>query len=186
MPFTVYVVDHVGWLPAGSWSAQRREAVCQSAAVAFNQLTTHQSVPAQFIPFIVTASGGTPQPNEPVIHLVRDVDQSIIAARGGNLEPGHGGNTMWIGNEMVSEVYVRLSDAQGVANLIVHETMHNKLDAHPRRLVNDIHRFRPPGYHSYPIVPQWTPENSREMLRGLRNAIPQHYDASHGVMAPQP
>jgi hypothetical protein len=188
MAFSVFVVDHVGWLPANTWSEPFSAAACQQAQMAFNDLLSSSRADPRFRPALVRALPGTPRSNEPVVHLVRDLNQSIIASLGGVPTAGMGGGTVWLRGRMISEVYVQLSTRDRIAGLMVHEIMHNKIDSHPsRRLIRDIHRLQgPPGFHSNPnLVPRWTRQNSEVMLRALSIDIPQHYDPAHGVPPPK-
>jgi hypothetical protein len=182
--FSVYIVDHVGWLPARQWSETRRDQVCRIAKTYLDQVLQaagHQT--------IVSAAPGTPRPHEPVIHLVRDQGQSIIAREGGQLTPNSGGNTGWVNGRMISEVYVQLSNsATGVANLVVHELLHNKTDSHPtRRLTQNIHNLgRRAGFHSFPnLVPRWNNNTRALLLRSLPVRIPQEYAPRLGFPPPK-
>jgi hypothetical protein len=119
-----------------------------------------------------------------VCYMLTSSGRSIVANH--TSDPlGPAGSTIWSTrtNAMISEIYMDATTGDAsrprlLANLIIHELMHNKLDAHPSRAVmSDIHSIRngrvsTGGPISSATTP--SPEDIAAMRRGINLSIPQH------------
>jgi hypothetical protein len=118
-----------------------------------------------------------------VCYLVSRPFNSI--ARNHTSQPlGVAGTTVWStrSRAMISEVYMSAVEGDRarnrlLANLIFHELMHNKLDAHPDRyVVDDIHVIQGGSISHVPVNSSAHPSSSdlAQMRRGLGVQIPQY------------
>lgn len=114
-----------------------------------------------------------------VCYVLADRSRSIV--RRHSSDPlGPGGSTVWStrSHAMISEVYLASADGDRsrsrlLANLILHEWMHNKLDAHPSRAVlRDVHSIRGGTVSHLPVNSSMRP--SAADVRAMRRGIPLH------------
>jgi hypothetical protein len=123
-------------------------------------------------------------PKDLVCYMLSNSSRSIAARHSGG-QPGAAGSTVWSLNSqaMISEIYMDATTGDAsrprlLANLIIHELMHNKLDSHPSNAVlSDIHsiangRVSTSGAITSSSTP--SPEDIRAMRRGIERSIPQH------------
>jgi hypothetical protein len=106
-----------------------------------------------------------------------------IAARHNNGQLGQGGSTVWSlrSQAMISEIYMDAttgdpSRSRLLANLIIHELMHNKLDAHPAS-TGDVHNIKNGRVSTAgAITSASTPSlaDIAAMRRGIDVEMPQH------------
>jgi hypothetical protein len=125
---------------------------------------------------------GEPGPRDLVCYLLPGPNRSI--ARNHTTDPlGAGGSTVWstTAGAMISEIYMSATTGDAarsrlVANLIIHEWLHNKLDAHPSRSVlRDVHGIRGGSVSTGTVNSSMRPSAAdiAAMRRGLGVAIPQ-------------
>jgi hypothetical protein len=91
--------------------------------------------------FWYNSDAGQVGPKDLVCYMLSTSSDSIVSSHSsGQLGPA--GSTVWsqTSNAMISEIYMDATTGDAsrprlLANLIIHELMHNKLDAHPSRAV---------------------------------------------------
>jgi predicted dehydrogenase len=133
------------------------------------------------------SDAGQVGPKDLVCYMVTNSGRSIAASH--TSEPlGAAGSTVWslTTNAMISEIYMDATTGDAsrprlLANLIIHELMHNKLDAHPSRAVltttSGIHGIVNGRVSTgAPLTSSSTPSEAdvRAMRRGIDLSIAQH------------
>jgi hypothetical protein len=136
--------------------------------------------------FFVNPSVSDVKQGDLVCYILENKKISIITPKyTGALPHGHAGATWWSPSDeaMISEVYVEelgtFDDRYAMAaNTIIHELMHNKLDAHPRlRIFRDMHKDIQKGSVSKAKVNSSAIPNEADisaMRRGIALDIPQY------------
>jgi len=130
------------------------------------------------------ATAGQVTDRDLVCYLLRSPSRSIVQRRGGGGDVGAGGSTAWSTRDhaMISEVYWEAIEgdrnkARLLANLIFHEWMHNKLDAHPSsRVLADVHLIPNGRLSRTPVNSSMTPSAAdiAQMRRGIDRRIAQY------------
>jgi hypothetical protein len=122
-----------------------------------------------------------------VCYMLSNSGRSIVANHS-NDPLGQAGSTVWSQSSraMISEIYMDATAGDAsrprlLANLIIHELMHNKLDSHPSLAVltgaSGIHGIQNGRVSTGgAITSASTPSDAdvRAMRRGINLAIPQH------------
>lgn len=124
------------------WTVVYREGVARELQRLFEQVCAGSPYTASVT--WVPSAPSAPAPNGLVLHFVRNRASGLIQAAGGPATGEVGGATWCSGQGVISEVYVQdnTTDAQRLARLGFHELMHNKLDAVPGTVMQDIHADR--------------------------------------------
>jgi hypothetical protein len=115
--------------------------------------------------------------------MLRDQSRSIVSRHSSDAL-GQGGSTVYSqsAKAMISEIYMDAIEgdaakARLTANLIIHELMHNKLDAHPSKYVfNDIHTLPNGRVSKGPVTSSSTPSPAdiTAMRKGINLEIKQY------------
>jgi predicted dehydrogenase len=130
------------------------------------------------------SDAGQVGPKDLVCYMLTSSGRSIVARHSSD-QLGAAGSTVWslTSQAMISEIYMDATTGDAsrprlLANLIIHELMHNKLDAHPSRAVlTNIHsiangRVSTGGSISSSSTP--SAADVAAMRRGINLAMPQH------------
>jgi hypothetical protein len=137
--------------------------------------------------FWYNPDAGQVGPQDLVCYMLSKSSRSIAAKHSAS-ELGQGGSTFWSQSSraMISEIYMDAtagdpSRPRLLANLIIHELMHNKLDAHPSKAVlkgsSGIHGIQKGRVSTGgAITSASTPSTAdiAQMQRGIELSIPQH------------
>lgn len=125
---------------------------------------------------------GEPTDRDLVCYLLPGQRDSIVQNHTSD-SLGPAGSTVWstTANRMISEIYMSATTgdaarARLVANLIIHEWLHNKLDAHPSRaVIRDVHTIRGGSVSGGTVNSSMRPSAAdiTTMRRGLGVSIPQ-------------
>lgn len=115
-------------------------------------------------------------------YLVSSPERSIAISKGAT-SLGPGGTTIPVasGSGVLSEAYLSACAGDSnrnklLANLIMHELMHNKLDARPGKVMVDVHKI-PGGAISKDVVTSgMSPSDAdiKAMRRGVSGAVAQY------------
>jgi hypothetical protein len=133
------------------------------------------------------SDAGQVGPKDLVCYMLTSSGRSIVARHSSD-QLGAAGSTVWslTSQAMISEIYMDATTGDAsrprlLANLIIHELMHNKLDAHPSLAIFNttagIHgiangRVSTGGSVSSATTPSQA--DIRAMRRGINLSIPQH------------
>jgi hypothetical protein len=120
-----------------------------------------------------------------VCYMLSSQSQSIVS--GHTSDPlGPAGSTVFSTRSkgMISEIYLNSTNgdadrARLAANLIAHEWMHNKLDAHPSKsVISDVHAIKGGRVSRDTVNTSSTPNDAdvAAMRKGIALDIPQHKD----------
>ena len=129
-------------------------------------------------------SGSQVRDTDLVCYVLESSFNSIVANHGAQGDLGGGGSTGWStrSHAMISEVYWGTVDGDAntgrlLANLIFHELMHNKLDAHPTDwLIQDVHKISGGRVSKVPVSSSSKPsaEDIEAMRKGLKQRVKQY------------
>lgn len=123
-------------------------------------------------------------PKDLLCYIVSDPDRGLVKKKNGGVAPNAAGATLFSASDatVISEIYLSrcAGDANRVrliANLILHELMHNKLDAMPGAgRVRDVHTISNGSVSKGTINASSTPSAAdvAAMRAGIGRAVPQY------------
>jgi hypothetical protein len=126
------------------------------------------------------------QDTDLVCYVLRDAAASIVQKHTSDAL-GAGGSTVWStrSHAMISEVYMTAIEGDAsryrlLANLVFHELMHNKLDAHPSLAVlSDVHAISGGSVSKVPVNSSKRPSKAdiAKMRLGVPKKIKQYTGA---------
>jgi len=149
MPFMLWLVDHPPY--PSYWTEAVKAGVGTALKAHFDQVCTSPKTPYSSTNFSWANSAGGRQSDHLVLHFFRRNRDGLLYMWGQRAGLDRSGATLWMGAKgMVSEIYLETMEgdanyAKLVANCAFHESMHNKLDAHPQFDSFDVHKIKGGG-----------------------------------------
>lgn len=185
--YNVYLVNHAQYSSFLNWPAAKAQQVAGELQTLYAQVCTGTGHTP-----VVQVVERTRVAQQPPNLLAGEVVAHILASRAGSLirrqaPSAHiesSGATAWLDGTMISEIYLSAAPRRpvGIAKLLFHELMHNKLDSHPDpalRSCADIHTSGGGGVALAEIDFQTplTEQNAALMRDALGRQIPQFLTA---------
>lgn len=182
--YNIYLVNRARYSPFMSWTAAKATQVANELQGLYAQVCNGTDYNP--IVQVVDRTGPAWQaPNllagEVAAHILSNSAASLIQRQMPSAHMESDGASCWLDGAMISEIYISSAPRRpiGVAKLIFHELMHNKLDTHPDpslKSCEEIHDSGGGGVANARINFQspLTEENIALMRAALGRHIPQY------------
>jgi len=182
--YNVYLVNRARYSPFLSWTSEKARQVADELQRLYAQVcdgTGHNPV----VHVLERNAADWRAPNllagEVAAHILSSSTGSLIQRQLPTAHMESDGATCWLDGAMISEIYISSAPRRpiGVAKLIFHELMHNKLDTHPdpqMQSVAEIHDSGGGGVANASIDYQspLTDQNIALMRSALDRHVPQY------------